>query len=136
MKQKLTAVSYLRSSPNSPHETLESQRHDIGEACERLGIQLVEEFTDDHLSTIQPRPGLERLITRIRSGEKVDVVLVRSMTRLTRNIDWLIRFEHEIKQARIDLLSGPYYLDRSKREHFIALVREVVNRNTSRPVRP
>lgn len=39
MTKKLTALSYLRSSRGSLTETLESQRHDIGEACERLGIR-------------------------------------------------------------------------------------------------
>lgn len=132
MKRNLTALSYLRGSRFSLNESMESQRHDIGEACKRLGIQILEEFSDEGLSTLQPRPGIDRLMERIQSVESVDFVLVRSMTRLTRDLDWFIRFEHELKHAGTKILIGPDFCNRSTRENFAHLVREIVKQNSRR----
>lgn len=128
MERNLTAYAYLRSSCDSITESLESQREDIAAACERLGIKLIEEFTDEKISTIQPSPGLQRLQERIRIGGRVDFVLIRSVARLTRNVNELHQFHRELKKFGTELLIGPDFAQ-IKNRYLRLLMNEIMGVN-------
>jgi site-specific DNA recombinase len=100
-------LGYCRYSPR-PGETdsIEVQRAQIEEYCQREGLQLAAFFEDERISGAEhERPGLMRMIDQLRSG---NVVVVTRLDRLARDVALSVIIEKWIidKKASIASIAG------------------------------
>jgi DNA invertase Pin-like site-specific DNA recombinase len=104
---------YLRVSTTD--QTIENQRRELTEACERRGWTVVAEFSDDGISGSKgrdARPGFDRLNKAMTRG-KFDAVAAWSVDRLGRSLQDLVAFLSELHGAGCDLFLHAQGLDTS-----------------------
>jgi DNA invertase Pin-like site-specific DNA recombinase len=104
---------YLRVSTDE--QTVENQRRELTEACQRRGWQVVAEFADEGISGAKgrdKRPGFDRLHKDMTRG-KFDAVAAWSVDRLGRSLQDLVAFLSELHGAGCDLFLHAQGLDTS-----------------------
>ena len=104
-------VLYARVSTEDQIERygLPTQLRACREHAEKLGLNILEEITDDGISgTIIDRPGLEAVRGMVRAGE-VDVVMMLDVDRLSRELSHLLILKPEIeKHARLEFVAAKF----------------------------
>src|SRR5215467_13458147 len=86
-------------------QTTENQSRELRAAAERLGHQVVAEFTDSGISGAkgrEKRPGLNRLLEGVTRRD-FDKVMAWSVDRLGRSLPHLLAFMGELKAKGVDL---------------------------------
>jgi DNA invertase Pin-like site-specific DNA recombinase len=77
------AAFYARISTKEGKQHLENQLAELRTFAQRLGWEVVEEFTDEQSGAGNTRPGLDRLM-KAAARRKFDLVAVFDLSRLTR----------------------------------------------------
>lgn len=127
MVKRACAIGYRRVSTDGQAESglgLEAQQTAIESAAARLGLELVETFTDAGLSgglALEHRPGLMAAIDRVKTG---DVLVVSKRDRIGRDVLVVAMVERlvERKGARIVSPDAPDTNDPSSR-----LMRQIID---------
>lgn len=85
-------------------QTTANQLRELRAAAERLGHQVIAEFTDEGISGARDgRPGLNKLLDGVTRGD-FDKVMAWSVDRLGRSLPDLLTFMGELKAKGVDLL--------------------------------
>jgi len=104
---------YTRVSQDS--QTTENQRRELIAVAERLGWQVVAEFTDHGISGSkgrEKRPGYDALMKAVARRE-IDMVASWAVDRLGRSLQHLVGFLTEINAKGVDLYLHQQALDTS-----------------------
>jgi DNA invertase Pin-like site-specific DNA recombinase len=80
----MKAAIYTRVSLEDGRQTVENQRQQLADFCERMGWQVVAEFTDAKSGKSMDRPGLKRM-TAAASKREFDVLVFWDLSRLSRS---------------------------------------------------
>ena len=80
----MKAAIYTRVSLEDGRQTAENQRQQLAEFCERMGWQVVAEFTDAKSGKSMDRPGLKKM-TAAASKREFDVLVFWDLSRLSRS---------------------------------------------------
>lgn len=113
-ERKKTAVAYARfSSNNQREESITAQLRAIREYCEREGIELITEFTDEALTGKNDnREDFQNMINQLLKGDlKVDFVLVHKFNRFARNKYDSAFYKKKLKDAGIKVISVSQKID-------------------------
>jgi DNA invertase Pin-like site-specific DNA recombinase len=144
---------YTRVSQDS--QTTENQRRELIAVAERLGWEIVAEFTDHGISGSkgrEKRPGYDALMKAVARRE-IDMVASWAVDRLGRSLQNLVGFLTEINAKGVDLYLHQQALDTStpsgramfgmlsvfadfERELIISRIRAGLSRSTKRSGRP
>lgn len=144
---------YTRVSQDS--QTTENQRRELMAVAERLGWQVVAEFTDHGISGSKgrdKRPGYDALMKAVARRE-IDMVASWAVDRLGRSLQNLVTFLTEINAKGVDLYLHQQALDTStpsgramfgmlsvfadfEREMIISRIKAGLARSTKRSGRP
>ena len=144
---------YTRVSQDS--QTTENQRRELMAVAERLGWEVVAEFTDHGISGSkgrEKRPGYDALMKAVARRE-IDMVASWAVDRLGRSLQNLVTFLTEINAKGVDLYLHQQALDTStpsgramfgmlsvfadfERELIISRIRAGLARSTKRSGRP
>jgi DNA invertase Pin-like site-specific DNA recombinase len=144
---------YTRVSQDS--QTTENQRRELVAVAERLGWEIVAEFTDHGISGAkgrEKRPGYDALMKAVARRE-IDMVASWAVDRLGRSLQHLVGFLTEINAKGVDLYLHQQALDTStpsgramfgmlsvfadfEREMIISRIRAGLARSTKRSGRP
>jgi DNA invertase Pin-like site-specific DNA recombinase len=104
---------YTRVSTGS--QTTENQRRELRAVAERLGHEVIAEFTDEGISGAkgrEQRPGLNKLLDGVTRRD-FDKVMAWSVDRLGRSLPDLLTFMGELKAKGVDLYLHQQSLDTS-----------------------
>jgi DNA invertase Pin-like site-specific DNA recombinase len=82
--EAMKAAIYTRVSLEDGRQTVENQRQQLADFCERMGWQVVAEFTDAKSGKSMDRPGLKRM-TAAASKREFDVLVFWDLSRLSRS---------------------------------------------------
>lgn len=96
-------------------QTTANQLRELRAAAERLGHQVIAEFTDEGISGAkgrEGRPGLNKLLDGVTRGD-FDKVMAWSVDRLGRSLPDLLTFMGELKAKGVDLYLHQQALDTS-----------------------
>lgn len=94
-------------------QTTANQLRELRAAAERLGHQVIAEFTDEGISGARDgRPGLNKLLDGVTRGD-FDKVMAWSVDRLGRSLPDLLTFMGELKAKGVDLYLHQQALDTS-----------------------
>lgn len=144
---------YTRVSQDS--QTTENQRRELIAVAERLGWEIVAEFSDHGISGSkgrEKRPGYDALMKAVARRE-IDMVASWAVDRLGRSLQHLVGFLTEISAKGVDLYLHQQALDTStpsgramfgmlsvfadfEREMIISRIRAGLARSTKRSGRP
>ena len=144
---------YTRVSQDS--QTTENQRRELMAVAERLGWEVVAEFTDHGISGSKgrdKRPGYDALLKAVARRE-IDMVASWAVDRLGRSLQNLVTFLTEINAKGVDLYLHQQALDTStpsgramfgmlsvfadfEREMIISRIKAGLARSTKRSGRP
>ena len=144
---------YTRVSQDS--QTTENQRRELVAVAERLGWEIVAEFSDHGISGAkgrEKRPGYDALMKAVARRE-IDMVASWAVDRLGRSLQHLVGFLTEINAKGVDLYLHQQALDTStpsgramfgmlsvfadfERELIISRIRAGLARSTKRSGRP
>ena len=144
---------YTRVSQDS--QTTENQRRELVAVAERLGWEIVAEFSDHGISGSkgrEKRPGYDALMKAVARRE-IDMVASWAVDRLGRSLQHLVGFLTEINAKGVDLYLHQQALDTStpsgramfgmlsvfadfEREMIISRIRAGLARSTKRSGRP
>lgn len=144
---------YTRVSQDS--QTTENQRRELMAVAERLGWEVVAEFTDHGISGSKgrdKRPGYDALMKAVARRE-IDMVASWAVDRLGRSLQNLVTFLTEINAKGVDLYLHQQALDTStpsgramfgmlsvfadfEREMIISRIKAGLARSTKRSGRP
>lgn len=144
---------YTRVSQDS--QTTENQRRELMAVAERLGWEIVAEFTDHGISGSKgrdKRPGYDALMRAVARRE-IDMVASWAVDRLGRSLQNLVTFLTEINAKGVDLYLHQQALDTStpsgramfgmlsvfadfEREMIISRIKAGLARSTKRSGRP
>lgn len=144
---------YTRVSQDS--QTTENQRRELIAVAERLGWEIVAEFSDNGISGSkgrEKRPGYDALMKAVARRE-IDMVASWAVDRLGRSLQHLVTFLTEINAKGVDLYLHQQALDTStpsgramfgmlsvfadfEREMIISRIRAGLARSTKRSGRP
>lgn len=144
---------YTRVSQDS--QTTENQRRELMAVAERLGWEIVAEFTDHGISGSKgrdKRPGYDALMKAVARRE-IDMVASWAVDRLGRSLQNLVTFLTEINAKGVDLYLHQQALDTStpsgramfgmlsvfadfEREMIISRIKAGLARSTKRSGRP
>lgn len=144
---------YTRVSQDS--QTTENQRRELMAVAERLGWEVVAEFTDHGISGSKgrdKRPGYDALMKAVARRE-IDMVACWAVDRLGRSLQHLVTFLTEINAKGVDLYLHQQALDTStpsgramfgmlsvfadfEREMIISRIKAGLARSTKRSGRP
>src|SRR4051812_35360759 len=113
----MRAALYLRVSLDDGRQTVENQRLELTEFCERMGWEIAAEFTDNKSGKSLDRPGFKAMMGSA-SKRKFDVLVFWSLDRLARSgvLDVLQTFQQlkgwgiayrSLQEAYLDSL-GPF----------------------------
>jgi DNA invertase Pin-like site-specific DNA recombinase len=80
----MKAAIYTRVSLEDGRQTAENQRQQLADFCERMGWQVVAEFTDAKSGKSMDRPGLKKM-TAAASKREFDVLVFWDLSRLSRS---------------------------------------------------
>ena len=108
-----TVAIYLRVSSNDGVQTVENQRLELRQACERRGWQIVAEYKDEGISGSKgrdKRPQFDALCKDMVRG-KFDIVAAWSVDRLSRSLQDLVTFLGEVHGVKADLYLHSQGLD-------------------------
>jgi DNA invertase Pin-like site-specific DNA recombinase len=112
-RPKERAAIYTRVSSGS--QTTENQLRELRQVAERLGHQVVAEFTDEGISGAKgrdQRPGLNKLLEGVTRRD-FDKVMAWSVDRLGRSLPNLLAVMGELKAKGVDLYLHRQSLDTS-----------------------
>jgi DNA invertase Pin-like site-specific DNA recombinase len=80
----MKAAIYTRVSLDDGRQTVENQRQQLADFCERMGWRVVAEYTDAKSGKSMDRPGLKRM-TAAASKREFDVLVFWDLSRLSRS---------------------------------------------------
>jgi DNA invertase Pin-like site-specific DNA recombinase len=80
----MKAAIYTRVSLDDGRQTAENQRQQLAEFCERMGWDVVGEFTDQKSGKSLDRPGLKRMMAAA-SKREFDMLVFWDLSRLSRS---------------------------------------------------
>lgn len=97
----MKAGIYLRVSLDDGRQTVENQRHQLEEFCQRMGWQVVQEFVDTKSGKSLDRPGFKKMMAAA-SRREFDVLVFWDLSRLSRSgvLDVLTLFQ-QLKSWRV-----------------------------------
>lgn len=113
----MRAALYMRVSLDDGRQTVENQRLELTEFCQRMGWEIVAEFSDTKSGKSLDRPGFKNMM-ETASRRKFDVLVFWSLDRLARSgvLDVLQTFQQlkgwaiayrSLQEAYLDSL-GPF----------------------------
>lgn len=113
----MKAALYVRVSLDDGRQTVENQRQQLTEFCERMGWDIVAEFSDNRSGKNLDRPGLKKMIAAA-SRREFDILVFWDLSRITRSgvLDVLNLFQQlkgwgvayrSLQEAYLDSL-GPF----------------------------
>lgn len=104
MNSKRKSVLYIRSANNSK-ESLDSQRLDGKNYAKQFSmpLEIIEDFQSSGLTLMNERPGLQKLIHLIKTGE-IKTVIVTSYSRISRDVVELHYFQSLIEKQNAKLV--------------------------------
>ncbi len=83
-----TALIYARVSTDDKDQTVETQLRICREFCQKQGMEILEEYTDEVSGSTLDRPGFARMMNRILFDEDADFVVAYDQSRITRGEDF------------------------------------------------
>lgn len=105
MEQKKRAWLYCRiDAPEDTHGTLKEQQKELWDYAEQLGLEVVGASQDLGSGLTLDRPGLNVLKTAAAEG-RMDMVLVKSLSSIGRNMEQTLELSQQINQMGITLSS-------------------------------
>ncbi len=93
---------YLRVSTSE--QTVENQRNDLRAYCAARGWNNVIEYSDTASGTRERRPGLDHLMSEVKS-RRVDVVVVAAFDRLGRSVRHLVETLELLRHLDVEFIS-------------------------------
>ena len=125
----VSAVGYANVPANGARSELRSQRAEIEQACQSLGLRLVDVVPEGRSPNGNPagRPGLERALERLESGE-VSCLVVCGLEDLSRRVDELASVIDRLERAGARLVALDVGLDTASSTGRLALERRPVSR--------
>lgn len=94
---------YCRVS--TTHQTSENQLRELRLVAERMGYEIVSEFTDNGISgakSRKDRPALDEMM-KLATQRKFEMVMCWSIDRLGRSLQHLVEILNELQSMKIDL---------------------------------
>src|SRR6056297_3643767 len=140
--EKLKAVAYCRVSTTKEEQdlSLENQKQDIRNHIESNGFnwELTKIYADRSSATsIHGRKGYKEMMSDLRN-KKFDIVVIKDVSRLDRNIDNFTSFCTKLEENNIKLyllLSGAMYSNENRLiTNVYAAFSEEVSRNLSKKI--
>ena len=105
MKKVLGYIRVSTELQKIKENSINNQIQSINEYCNRCDFDLVEIYEDNGISgLISNRNGLNELISKIKS-EKIDCVIVYSLSRLGRKLKDVIQFIELLDKKNIKFIS-------------------------------
>ena len=125
----VSALGYANVPANGARSELRSQRAEIEQACRSLGLRLVDVVPEGRSPNGHPagRPGLERALERLESGE-VSCLVVCGLEDLSRRVDELASVIDRLERAGARLVALDVGLDTASSTGRLALERRPVAR--------
>jgi DNA invertase Pin-like site-specific DNA recombinase len=125
----VSALGYANVPANGARSELRSQRAEIEQACRSLGLRLVDVVPEGRSANGDPagRPGLERALERLESGE-VSCLVVCGLEDLSRRVDELASVIDRLERAGARLVALDVGLDTASSTGRLALERRPVAR--------
>ncbi|WP_281040059.1 recombinase family protein, partial [Mesorhizobium sp. M8A.F.Ca.ET.021.01.1.1] len=105
-RPRIRAAQYLRMSTDTQTYSIHNQRDAIGEYADIMGYDIVATYEDPGRSglNIEGRPGLQRLLMDVESGQAdFETVVVYDVSRWGRfqNIDESASYEYRCQRAGV-----------------------------------
>jgi DNA invertase Pin-like site-specific DNA recombinase len=125
----VSALGYANVPANGARSELRSQRAEIEQACRSLGLRLVDVVPEGRSPNgdAPGRPGLERALERLESGE-VSCLVVCGLEDLSRRVDELASVIDRLERAGARLVALDVGLDTASSTGRLALERRPVAR--------
>jgi DNA invertase Pin-like site-specific DNA recombinase len=125
----VSALGYTNVPASGARSELRSQRAEIEQACQSLGLRLVDVVPEGRSPNGNPaaRPGLERALERLEAGE-VSCLVVCGLEDLSRRVDELASVIDRLERAGARLVALDVGLDTASSTGRLALERRPVAR--------
>lgn len=125
----VSALGYANVPASGARSELRSQRAEIEQACQSLGLRLVDVVPEGRSPNGDPagRPGLESALERLEAGE-VSCLVVCGLEHLSRRVDELASVIDRMERAGARLVALDVGLDTASSTGRLALERRPVGR--------
>jgi DNA invertase Pin-like site-specific DNA recombinase len=125
----VSALGYANVPSSGARSELRSQRAEIEQACQSLGLRLVDVVPEGRSPNGDPagRPGLESALERLEAGE-VSCLVVCGLEHLSRRVDELASVIDRMERAGVRLVALDVGLDTASSTGRLALERRPVGR--------
>jgi len=102
----MNVIRYFRSaSSDQAEESIAYQEKATREYCDANEYKIIEDFADiGYSGNNLERPGLTKMMNKIKNAPMYDIVLVTNISRISRNVNEAWWFSNELKKRDVKLL--------------------------------